>query len=422
MSGGKARSGLNLSSPPSVQAIDAVLHLFIPTQSSSTLPFRNAPTPMKFTASSADLLEALNTVKGAVPSKSTMPILECILFERDGDTLRLSATDLEISIIQTVPVQFEKNGTPESTPIAVPAQRLIDTLRALPDLPIEFAADSDFEIRMDTDQGHYKMVGHDGSDYPELPELEEQHEINVEGGLLGRSIDKTAFAVSQDALRPAMMGVYFQVSEEETSVVATDGHRLVKLTLPELRADTSADFIVPEKATKLAGRIVEDDEICTVRVDDSHVSFEFGESRVLARLIDETYPNYQSVIPDGNDRNLVVNREDMLNAVKRVGLYSSSMTNQIRLDITADTVTISAEDVERSSEAEETIHCDYDNEPMEIGFNSEYLTEVLSNVECDEVVFELSSPNRAGIVLPREGADDEDILMLIMPVMLNTYA
>ncbi|MCS3633815.1 DNA polymerase-3 subunit beta [Salinibacter ruber] len=377
---------------------------------------------MKFTASSADLLEALNTVKGAVPSKSTMPILECILFERDGDTLRLSATDLEISIIQTVPVQFEKNGTPESTPIAVPAQRLIDTLRALPDLPIEFAADSDFEIRMDTDQGHYKMVGHDGSDYPELPELEEQHEINVEGGLLGRSIDKTAFAVSQDALRPAMMGVYFQVSEEETSVVATDGHRLVKLTLPELRADTSADFIVPEKATKLAGRIVEDDEICTVRVDDSHVSFEFGESRVLARLIDETYPNYHSVIPDGNDRNLVVNREDMLNAVKRVGLYSSSMTNQIRLDITADTVTISAEDVERSSEAEETIHCDYDNEPMEIGFNSEYLTEVLSNVECDEVVFELSSPNRAGIVLPREGADDEDILMLIMPVMLNTYA
>ena len=377
---------------------------------------------MKFTASSADLLEALNTVKGAVPSKSTMPILECILFERDGDTLRLSATDLEISIIQTVPVQFETNGTPESTPIAVPAQRLIDTLRALPDLPIEFSADSDFEIRMETDQGHYKMVGHDGSDYPELPELEEQYEINVEGGLLGRTIDKTAFAVSQDALRPAMMGVYFQVGEDSTSVVATDGHRLVKLTLPELRANTSADFIVPEKATKLAGRIVEDDEICTIRVDESYVSFEFDNSRVLARLIDETYPNYQSVIPDGNDRHLVVDREDMLNAVKRVGLYSSSMTNQIRLDITPDTVTISAEDVERSSEAEETIHCDHDSEAMEIGFNSEYLIEVLSNVECDEMVFELSSPNRAGIVLPREDAEDEDILMLIMPVMLNTYA
>ncbi len=377
---------------------------------------------MKFTASSADLLEALNTVNRAVPSKSTMPILECILFERDGDTLRMSATDLEISIIQTVSVQFETNGTPESTPIAVPAQRLLDTLRALPDMPIEFTADSDFEIRMETDQGHYKMVGHDGEDYPELPELDGQHEINVEGGVLGEAIDKTAFAVSQDALRPAMMGVYFQMEEDNTRVVATDGHRLVRLDLPKLQADESVDFIVPEEATKHVGRIVEDDEVCTIRVDEGHVGFDFKNARVLARLIDETYPNYEAVIPDENDRSLVLNREDMLNAVKRVGLYSSSMTNQIRLDITSDTVTISAEDVERSSEAEETIHCDYDSEDMEIGFNSEYLTEVLSNVTSDEVVFKLSSPNRAGIVLPQEQEEGEDILMLIMPVMLNTYA
>lgn len=376
---------------------------------------------MKFTASSADLLEALNTVNRAVPSKSTMPILECILFERKDDTLRLSATDLEISIVQTVPVQFETNGTPSSASIAVPAQRLLETLRALPDMPIDFSADEDFEIRMETDQGHYKMVGHDGEDYPELPELEGQQEIQVEGGLLRRAIDKTAFAVSQDALRPAMMGVYFQMNEDETRVVATDGHRLVKLELPELKTDADVDFIVPEKATKLASRIV-DDEMCTIRVDESHVSFQFETARVLARLIDETYPNYEAVIPDENDRSLVVDREDMLNAVRRVGLYSSSMTNQIRLDITSDAITISAEDVERSSEAEEVIHCDYDSEDMEIGFNSEYLTEVLSNVSNEEVVFKLSSPNRAGIVLPQEQADDENILMLIMPVMLNTYA
>ncbi|PSQ96707.1 MAG: DNA polymerase III subunit beta [Bacteroidetes bacterium SW_9_63_38] len=377
---------------------------------------------MKFTASSADLLEALNTVNRAVPSKSTMPILECVLFERGGDTLRMSATDLEISITQTVSVQFEKNGTPESTPIAVPVQRLLDTLRALPDLPIEFSADGDFEIRMETDQGHYKMVGHDGEDYPELPDLEGQHEINVEGGLLGQAIDKTAFAVSQDALRPAMMGVYFQMSADDTRVVATDGHRLVRLDLPDLQADEDVDFIVPEEATKHVGRIVEDDEVCTIRVDEGHVAFDFKNARVLARLIDETYPNYEAVIPDENDRTLTVNREDMLNAVKRVGLYSSSMTNQIRLDITGDTVTISAEDVERSSEAEETIRCDYDSEDMEIGFNSEYLTEVLSNATSDEVEFKLSSPNRAGIVLPQEQEEGEDILMLIMPVMLNTYA
>ena len=162
--------------------------------------------------------------------------------------------------------------------------------------------------------------------------------------------------------------------------------------------------------------------MCTITIDDGHVGFEFGNSRVLARLIDETYPNYEAVIPDENDKRLTINREEMLNAVKRVGLYSSSMTNQIRLAIQSDEVTISAEDVERSSEAEEIVHCDFDSDDMEIGFNSEYLTEVLSNVTSDEVVFQLSSPNRAGIVVPQEQEEDEEILMLIMPVMLNTYA
>ena len=378
---------------------------------------------MKFTTKCGDLLDALNTVKGAVPSKSTLPILECILFEQDEDALKLSATDLEISIVRKVQVQFETNGTPEGTAIAVPAKRLTETLRALPDdVPIEFTANGDFEIRMATDQGHYKMVGHDGDDYPELPEIDGKHEITTEGNLLRRAIDKTSFAVSKDALRPAMMGVYFQIGEDEGRAVATDGHRLVKLVLPTLTASEDVSFIVPEKATKLAGRVVEDDEICTLAVDDGHVSFEFGNSRVIARLIDETYPNYQAVIPQENEKRLTINREDMLNAVKRVGLYSSSMTNQIRLQIESDSVKISAEDVERSSEAEEVVKCDYDSDDMEIGFNSEYLTEVLSNVASEEVVFELSSPNRAGIVVPVDQEDDEDILMLIMPVMLKSYA
>jgi DNA polymerase-3 subunit beta len=172
---------------------------------------------------------------------------------------------------------------------------------------------------------------------------------------------------------------------------------------------------------KLAGRVA-DDEACTIEVDDGHVGFDFGDARVLARLIDETYPNYEAVIPNENDRFLTIDRELMLNAVKRVGLYSSSMTNQIRLAITENHVTISAEDIERSSEAEEKVPCSYESEEMTIGFNSEYLTEVLSNVQSDKVVFKLSSPNRAGIVVPEEQADDEEILMLIMPVMLNTYA
>jgi DNA polymerase-3 subunit beta len=376
---------------------------------------------MKFTVSSADLLEALNTVKGAVPSKSTLPILECILFEQDGDALKLSATDLEISIVQKLPVQFETNGTPEEARIAVPSKRLLDTLRALPDVPLEFTANSDFEITLETDKGHYKMVGHDGADYPELPTLSGEQHIMAEGTLLQRAIQKTSFAVSKDALRPAMMGVYFQIDADGTRTVATDGHRLVKLDLDGIASTEDLDFIVPEKAMKLAGRVA-DDEACTIQMDDGHVGFDFGSARVLARLIDETYPNYEAVIPDENDRTLTISRDSMLNAVKRVGLYSSSMTNQIRLAIESDRVTISAEDIERSSEAEEVVSCDYDAEDMTIGFNSNYLTEVLSNLDADEVIFKLSSPNRAGIVFPLEQNEDENILMLIMPVMLNTYA
>lgn len=376
---------------------------------------------MKFTTSSAKLREALTTVGGAVPSKSTLPILECILFERDEDALRLSATDLEISIVERLPVQFESNGSPKGNRVAVPAKRLLDTLRALPDLPIEFASDDDFNVTLRTDQGRYKMVGHDGADYPALPELEGEQRIETDGALLSRAIQKTSFAVSKDALRPAMMGIYFQITQEQGRTVATDGHRLVKLTLSEMTSAEPLNFIVPEKAMTLAGRVA-DDAPCTIVVDSGHVAFEFENSRVLARLIDEAYPNYEAVIPVENDRRLVINRASMLAAVKRVGLYSSSMTNQIRLALEPNTIEISAEDIERSSEAKETVLCEYDSEPMAIGFNAVYLTEVLSNLDAEDVVFEFSSPNRAGVVTPLEQADGEDMMMLIMPVMLNTYA
>ena len=376
---------------------------------------------MKFSASSADLLKALTTVSGAVPSKSTLPILECILFERDDDVLRLSATDLEISIIQKVAVQFETNGTPGARRVAVPAKRLLDTLRALPDLTIHFTADDDYNVTLKTDQGRYKMVGHDGADYPALPELSGDVTIEVDGPLLKRAIQKTSFAVSKDALRPAMMGIYFQIQADQGRTVATDGHRLVRLTMTGMTSATPANFIVPEKALALAGRIAAETP-CTITVDGSYVGFDYGHAHVLARLIDETYPNYEAVIPTENERRLTVNRDVMLAAVKRVGLYSSSMTNQIRLSLDAGKVEISAEDIERSSEAKETVLCEYDDEAMMIGFNAVYLMEVLSNIDSDEVTFAFSSPNRAGIVMPEEQAKGEDMLMLIMPVMLNTYA
>lgn len=374
---------------------------------------------MKFTASSADLLKALTIVNGAVPSKSSLPILENILLTADGEGLRLSATDLEISIVEHIEVKVESPRGIER--VAVPAKRLLDTLRALPDVQIAVEADDEFNVVLSTEHGQYKMVGQDGADYPALPELEDRIRIETSGRLLKRAVTKTSFAVSRDALRPAMMGIYFQVGAEGGRAVATDGHRLVKLDLSELTADEDITFIVPEKALSIAARIATEGS-CTIAVAKGYIEVDFGYSRVIARLIDETYPNYEAVIPLDNDRRLLVNRDQMLAAVKRVGLYSSSMTNQIRLALDPDEIEISAEDIERSSEARETIRCDYQAEEMAIGFNSVYLTEVLNNIDGDEVAFEFSSPNRAGVVTPAQQGDGERMLMLIMPVMLNTYA
>ena len=373
---------------------------------------------MKFAASSAELLKALQTVSGAVPSKSTLPILECILFEVDGKKLRLSATDLEISIVQRLHVGAEVDGP---TRVAVPAKRSIDTLRALSNVPVRFSADGEFNVALDTDQGHYKMVGYDGADYPALPELSDSVTVETDGALLRRAIQKTSFAVSKDALRPAMMGIYFQINSDLSRAVATDGHRLVKLQLDNLSCTEDLDFIVPEKAMSLAAKVATDDT-CTLTVDSGYAGFDFGDSRVLARLIDEPYPNYQAVIPIDNDKKMTANRDAMLAAVKRVALYSSTMTNQIRLSVDKDEVVISAEDLERASSAKETVTCDYDGDALVIGFNALYLTEVLSNIDSEEVLFEFSSPNRAGVVTPAIQKDGETMMMLIMPVMLNTYA
>lgn len=376
---------------------------------------------MKFTVSSAELLRALSTAGGAVPSKSTLPILECVLFEREGDALRIAATDLEISIVQRLAVRFEQNGTDAKQRIAVPAKRLTDTLRALPDLPVTVTTDGEFNVELTTDQGRYKMVGYDGGDYPALPSLEGAQTVEASAALVKRAVDKTAFAASKDALRPAMMGVLFQIRPERSTIVATDGHRLVKLAVEGITAESPVDVIVPEKALSLAAKAA-GDGACTVRVASGYVGFDFGGTQVIGRLIDEQYPNYEAVIPVENEKRLVVGREAMLAAVRRVALYSSSMTHQIRLALEADALVISAEDIERASEAKERVLCDYDADPMEIGFNSQYLQEVLQNVDGEDAVFEFSSPNRAGVVSPAEAAEGEDLLMLIMPVMLNTYA
>jgi DNA polymerase-3 subunit beta len=376
---------------------------------------------MKFSISSHELLKAITTVSGAVPSKSTLPILECMLFEKEGQNLKISATDLEISIIQMLEAQFETNGTDAPQRIAVPAKRLLETLRALPDLPITFHSNEEYLIELKTDQGKYKMAGYDGSDYPHIQTMNGSYEIVLDAMVLKRSFQKTGFAVSKDALRPAMMGVFFRIETDHGEVVATDGHRLIQLKVEALKGTEPTSFIVPEKALNLAGKIAVEED-CTISVQDGFIGFAFTNTTVMARVIDEKYPNYGAVIPQDNNKQLLINRAALLAAVKRVGLYSSSTTHQIRLSLRLNELIVSAEDIERSSEAQEKILCEYGDDDLEIGFNSVYLTEILNNVDTNDVHINFSTPNRAGIITPSEQNEGEKMLMLIMPVMLNTYA
>jgi DNA polymerase III subunit beta len=371
---------------------------------------------MKFSVSSGDLVQGLSAVVGAVPTKATMPILETVLFEIEDGKLKLCATDLEVSIVEHVAVDIQSEGS-----VAVPARRLLDTLRQLPDIPVLFEVDDKGNVKFKTDKGNYKLAGEKAADFPAIPSLDDGQVIKTTTESLLRAIHKTSFAVSNDDLRPAMMGVFFQIGAEESKIVATDGHRLVRLIKRDLVAQSPASFIVPQKALNLVTKAL-DGADCDLTISSEHVRFRSGNTMVITRLINETYPNYESVIPRENDKEMKVNRDQMLATVRRVSIFSSSTTRQIRLQMKPDELVIAAEDIDLSSEAKESIACEYSDPEMEIGFNARYLSDVLGNIDDPEVLFEFSTPNRAGIVRPSVQDEDEDMLMLVMPVMLNSYS
>lgn len=371
---------------------------------------------MKFQISSKHLESALSAVVGVVPSKATLPILETVLFQAEDGHLKLTATDLEITMTKTLEADVETNGT-----VAIPGRRLVDTLKQLADIPVMFEVNSNHQITFRTDTGTYRLIGENGDEFPSAPALADGMEFKTAGTVLKDSVRKSSFAVSNDDLRPAMMGVFFQIGTEESKIVSTDGHRLVKLIRSDVFAEKEAKFIVPEKALNMVQKSNIGEEV-TVTIYKDHALFAGKDTRILTRLINETYPNYESVIPKENEKILRVDKNEMLAKVRRVAIFSSSSTRQVRLEMADDKLTISAEDIDMSSEAKETVACEYNSDPMIIGFNARYLSDVLSNIEDDDVTFEFSTPNRAGIVKPATQAENEEILMLVMPVMLNSYS
>ncbi|WP_439883415.1 DNA polymerase III subunit beta [Pontibacter sp. MBLB2868] len=373
---------------------------------------------MKFIVSSSALLKQLSSINGVVTNNPVVPILENFLFEIKDSTLTITASDLETSMITELHVEAKENGR-----IAAPAKILLETLKNLPDQPVTFTIDEEtYTIEISSSNGRYKLSGENATDFPRVPIVQGGNAIDIPSNVLARAINKTIFAVSNDELRPAMTGIFVQLRSDNVTFVATDGHRLLRYRRTDISTSQEASLIIPRKAfTLLKSTLPTEATAVRMEFNQSNAFFSFDNIRMICRLIDERYPDYENVIPVQNPNKLVIDRQDLLSSVKRISIYSNKTTHQIRLKLTGSEMQVSAEDLDFSNEANERLSCQYEGEDMEIGFNAKFLMEMLNNLDSDEITFELSTPNRAGLLMPIVNEDNENVLMLVMPVMLNNY-
>jgi DNA polymerase-3 subunit beta len=310
-----------------------------------------------------------------------------------------------------------------SLKVAVPSRILLDILKNLPEQPVTVTVNKDnFGIEISSDNGRYKLNGENGLDFPKIPAPENTQSVHLPSKSLLRALNKTLFAASTDEDKQALNGVLFSLGKNGITMVATDAHRLVRFRIPEIKATDPASFIVPAKALNLVkGSFDNSEEPVVIEYSASNAFFLCGNIMLACRLIDQKFPDYENVIPTNNPGKLVIKTRDLLGAVRRVNIFANKTSHQVRFKITGNELTVSAEDLDFSNEAKENLNCVYEGDSMEIGFNASLLVDVIANVEKDEMVIELSTPNRAGIILPTEQEDGENILMLVMPVMLNSY-
>lgn len=378
--------------------------------------FASKAESMKFIVSTTSLLKQLQALSGVISSNTVLPILENFLFDIKPGSLTVFATDLETSMSTMLDIESKEEGR-----IAIPAKILLDTLKTLPEQPLTFSIDtSSFGVEITSENGKYKLAGENGDDFPKIPVAEDVTNLTMPSEVLANAISKTLFAVSNDELRPAMTGVYFQLDSEGTTFVATDAHKLVRYRRTDANSDSAANFIVPKKALNLLkSALPQDDTSVSISFNSSNAFFAFGHVNLICRLIDARYPDYNAVIPTDNANLLTIGKDEFHNALKRIAIFSNKTTNQVILKIAGSQLQLSAQDLDFSNEANEQLNCTYNGADMEIGFNAKFLIEMMGVLDTDEINIELSTPTRAGIILPAEKDEHEEVLMLVMPVMLN---
>lgn len=374
---------------------------------------------MKFIVNTNQLLNKLQSVSGTIVSKPVIPILDHFLFDITDKKLTITGTDLETTMSTTMEVQSDENVR-----IAVPSKMCMDTLKELPNQPVTFTISTEKNtIELKSEFGRYKLVGQNADDFPKIPESNAENSFSIPSGVLSSSIAQTIFSSGNDELRLSLTGVYVQLYRDNAVFVATDANRLVKVERVDVKSGLETSFILPKKALNLLkSNLPQDDSATQVDFNESNAFFTFGDVSLICRLIDERYPDYQAVIPEENPNKLTINRTEFLNSIKRSSIYGNKTTNQVNIKITGSELTIHAEDIDLSNEAVERLGCDYTGEDMEIGFNSRLLIEMLQNLSTPDIIIELSSPSRAGIILPSENVEHENLLMLLMPMMIAANA
>ena len=373
---------------------------------------------MKFNVSSSKLFAQLQAVSKVIAPKNSLQILEDVLFDLNGNVLTMTASDGETTIRTSIDVEnAEGQGK-----VASGAKLLLETLKEFPEQPLTFLIDDqNFAINITSANGTYSFVGANGNEYPEMPlEGERVGSIDLPAPLLLDAINKTIFCTADDELRPVMNGIFFDMMEDKVVLVATDAHRLVRYTNTAVSAPNAMSFILPKKPANLLKNVLakEEDQVAIV-FGQKNARFEFGKTLLVCRQIEGRFPNYNAVIPQNNQNKVTVDRQTMINACKRVAVFANTGTSLLKLSLTENQIRISAQDIDFSTSAEETIGCSYNGTPMSIGFKAPFLIEILGAIESDEVVLELADPARAGLIMPDENKENEDLLMLLMPMLLN---
>lgn len=373
---------------------------------------------MKFNVSSTKLFAQLQAVSRVIASKNSLAILEDVLFDLNGNTLTLTASDGETTIRTSIDVENAEGAGK----VASGARLLLDTLKEFPEQPLSFLIDeNNFGVNMVSTNGTYSFVGVNGNEYPEMPANEENtHSIMMSSKMLLDAINKTIFCTADDELRPVMNGIFFDIATDKITLVATDAHRLVRYSNTSVSAEEPVSFILPKKPAMLLKNILgKDDSDVVITFGQKNAKFEFNQTTVVCRQIEGRFPNYNAVIPQNNQNVVVVDRQTLINACKRVAVFANTGTSLLKLALSENQIKISAQDIDFSTSAEETISCEYNGMPMSIGFKAPFLIEILGTITSADVRLQLADPARAGLILPTENEENQDLLLLLMPMLLN---